>query len=131
MCGILGIINFNGKPVDQARLIQARDCMAHRGPDDSGVFISENKSAALAHRRLSMIDLSPLGHQPMTTDDGRYTFIHNGEIYNHNQITSLASCIQYPASVIQQSGRLHPVQRPLGMVSSILHPVSRIQCIVF
>jgi len=83
MCGIFGVINFNGRPVDQTKLLEARDCMSHRGPDDAGVYFSENKSVALAHRRLPIIDLSPLGHQPMTTDDGRFTIVHNGEVYNY------------------------------------------------
>ena len=55
-------------------------------PDDAGVYFSESNSAALAHRRLSIIDLSPLGHQPMTTDDGRFTIVHNGEVYNYAEL---------------------------------------------
>jgi len=86
LCGIFGAINFNGSQIDQAKVIAARDCMAHRGPDDSGLYLSEDKTAALAHRRLSIIDLSPLGHQPMTSEDGRFTIVHNGEIYNYLEI---------------------------------------------
>lgn len=86
MCGILGVVNFNGKPVDSEAVLQARECMAHRGPDDSGIYFSGDKSAALAHRRLSIIDLSAMGHQPMSTDDGRFTILHNGEIYNYTEI---------------------------------------------
>lgn len=87
MCGIFGVINFNGSQIDQAKVIVARDCMAHRGPDDSGLYLSEQKTTALAHRRLSIIDLSPLGHQPMTSEDGRFTIIHNGEIYNYKELS--------------------------------------------
>ncbi|MBI5540801.1 MAG: asparagine synthase (glutamine-hydrolyzing) [Bacteroidia bacterium] len=106
MCGIFGVININGK-IDESRVIAARDILAHRGPDDAGVYFSqrgshfdkaqrdilnyvadEDKNAnhvfiALAHRRLSIIDLSPAGHQPMTTNDGRFTIVYNGEIYNY------------------------------------------------
>ena len=86
MCGIFGVINFNGSQIDPAKVIAARDCMAHRGPDDAGFYLNESKSVALAHRRLSIIDLSPLGHQPMTTDDGRFTIVHNGEVYNYRSL---------------------------------------------
>ena len=100
MCGIFGVINFDGQPVDKEKVLSARDILAHRGPDDSGVYyssinhsdstgiessINQSKelfSVALTHRRLSIIDLSPAAHQPMTTEDGRYTIVFNGEIYN-------------------------------------------------
>ncbi len=60
------------------------DAIAHRGPDDEGIFIDEN--IAFGHRRLSILDLSANGHQPMISADGRYILIFNGEIYNHNEI---------------------------------------------
>ncbi len=84
MCGIFGVIN-NNQPVDENKVIAARDIIEHRGPDDKGIFVSPDKSAALAHRRLSIIDLSSAAHQPMTTD-GRYTIVFNGEIYNYQEI---------------------------------------------
>ena len=71
MCGIFGVIHFDEKPVDKEKVIQARDRLTHRGPDDKGIFISKTANAVFGHRRLSIIDLSPLGHQPMTTEDGR------------------------------------------------------------
>ena len=58
--------------------------IAHRGPDDAGVFVGENVS--LGHRRLSIIDLSQMTHQPMTTPDGRFTVIYNGELYNFKEL---------------------------------------------
>lgn len=58
----------------------------HRGPDDCGVWIDENAGVALGHRRLSIVDLSPAGHQPMLSASGRYTLVFNGEIYNHWQL---------------------------------------------
>jgi asparagine synthase (glutamine-hydrolysing) len=57
-------------------------CLEHRGPDDSGVWASDDGAIALAHRRLSIVDLSPLGHNPMTWGDGRLWITFNGEIYN-------------------------------------------------
>ena len=86
MCGILGQLNFNGNTVDEQMLIRARDVLAHRGPDDIGLFINGDKRVGLAHRRLSIIDLSSGGHQPMSTEDGRYTIVFNGEIYNYREI---------------------------------------------
>ena len=84
MCGIFGVINTKEK-IDEGRVIAARDIIAHRGPDDLGIFISPDKTTALAHRRLSILDLSSAAHQPMTTDD-RYTIVFNGEIYNYQEL---------------------------------------------
>jgi len=86
MCGIFGVINFNGKEIDIGKVEKARDSMSHRGPDDYGIYSSSfshssiHSSIVLAHRRLSIIDLSPSGHQPMSTGDGRFTILFNGEI---------------------------------------------------
>jgi asparagine synthase (glutamine-hydrolysing) len=80
MCGITGRLNFrSGAPVDPDLLRDMCDLIAHRGPDDSGVFV--DGPVGLGHRRLSIIDLSDGGHQPMT-DDGRLWITFNGEIYN-------------------------------------------------
>jgi asparagine synthase (glutamine-hydrolysing) len=78
MCGILGYVGlFNSDTL--ARGLQA---IAHRGPDDAGVFIDATAAIGLGHVRLSIIDLSPLGHQPMASDDGQVVLVFNGEIYN-------------------------------------------------
>ena len=61
-------------------------CLAHRGPDDVGAWESADGAVALAHRRLAVIDLSPLGHNPMTWDDGRLWITFNGEIYNFQEL---------------------------------------------
>ena len=82
MCGIYGIVDLR-RAVEPAFLERQRDLLTHRGPDDSGSWISPSGSVGLAHRRLSIIDLSPLGHQPMRTPDGRCTIVFNGEIYNY------------------------------------------------
>ena len=59
------------------------DAIAHRGPDDSGVWCESEAGLALAHRRLAVLDISPSGHQPMFSASGRYVIVFNGEIYNH------------------------------------------------
>jgi len=84
MCGIYGLAG--GSASDRDQLIQRRDRLAHRGPDDAGSWCSPDGRVALAHRRLSIIDLSPGGHQPMASSDRRCMIIFNGEIYNHRDI---------------------------------------------
>jgi asparagine synthase (glutamine-hydrolysing) len=81
MCGIAGIVSFQqDERVDEARLVRMRDVIAHRGPDDAGLWIEG--PVGLAHRRLSIIDVGG-GHQPMTTEDQGVWGVFNGEIYNH------------------------------------------------
>ena len=80
MCGIAGYWSANGGAVDASPLA---DALTHRGPDDSGAWADESAGIALSHRRLAIIDLSPAGHQPMTSPDGRFVTVFNGEIYNH------------------------------------------------
>ena len=84
MCGICGIINFNDLHVNEDRLRTMMSKMKHRGPDDEGVFTDGN--IGLGFVRLSIIDLSSAGHQPMFSDDGRYALIFNGEIFNYIEI---------------------------------------------
>jgi len=67
MCGIAGIFNLNGEPVSQVILRKMTDAIAHRGPDGEGFYI--DSFIGLGHRRLAIIDLSPAGHQPMSTED--------------------------------------------------------------
>lgn len=80
MCGICGKINFDSNPIDTSLLKRMTSCLSHRGPDDEGVYIKRN--VGLGHRRLSIIDLSPLAHQPMSNEDGTVWIVYNGEIYN-------------------------------------------------
>lgn len=85
MCGIAGILQFgagtrNDDLAENARRMAL--ALAHRGPDDSGVWTDAGAGVALSHRRLSIVDLSALGHQPMVSASGRYVVTYNGEIYN-------------------------------------------------
>jgi asparagine synthase (glutamine-hydrolysing) len=84
MCGLAGLISASG--VDRALLRRMADRLAHRGPDDEGIWADEAAGVGLAHRRLSIVDLSPSGHQPMESGDGRFVLAYNGEIYNHAQL---------------------------------------------
>ncbi len=84
MCGIAGIINYHQQPVREPQLQHMMDCMRHRGPNDEGTFIDQ--SLGFGFVRLSIIDLSAAGHQPMRSEDGRYTLIFNGEIYNYIEL---------------------------------------------
>jgi asparagine synthase (glutamine-hydrolysing) len=85
MCGIVGI--FSKTPLsDQDVLLRMRDTMIHRGPDDAGVWWSMDKCLGLAHRRLSIIDISPGGHQPMEDSGGQNVIVYNGEIYNYHEL---------------------------------------------
>ncbi len=90
MCGICGIINFDGQPIDEPQLLRMRQALAHRGPDDCGMIIlkPEGSRAAvgLAHRRLAVIDLSPNAHQPMSDASERYFIVYNGEVYNFREL---------------------------------------------
>ena len=90
MCGIAGLISFNRDlPKDEMKGMVKRmaDAMVHRGPDDSGVWIDPSGYCALSHRRLSIIDTSSAGHQPMESLDSRYCITYNGEIYNFKELS--------------------------------------------
>ncbi len=84
MCGITGIFNLNGAPVSPVSLRRMTDAIAHRGPDGEGFFT--DSFIGLGHRRLSIIDLSPAGHQPMLSPDQMVALSYNGEIYNFQEI---------------------------------------------
>jgi len=84
MCGISGIVNFNNKSVEKAVVAQMMKKMKHRGPDDEGIFLEDN--IGLGFVRLSILDLSISGHQPMESDDGKYVMIFNGEVYNYIEL---------------------------------------------
>jgi asparagine synthase (glutamine-hydrolysing) len=88
MCGINGIYAYHrgADPIDRDELVRSRDQMAKRGPDGFGEWVSPEGSIGFGHRRLSIIDLSPAGAQPMTSADGRLTVTFNGEIYNYRAL---------------------------------------------
>jgi asparagine synthase (glutamine-hydrolysing) len=87
MCGIAGIIRLNTNNGRlEAKIEKMQTALKHRGPDDAGIYISTDKQAALAHTRLSILDLSAAGHQPMSTTDNRYHITFNGEIYNFQEL---------------------------------------------
>jgi len=85
MCGITGLVYFDrDKVVDAALLDRMKNQLSHRGPDDEGIFLDQN--VGLGFRRLSIIDLSPQGHQPMCNEDGTVWIVFNGEIYNFQEL---------------------------------------------
>jgi asparagine synthase (glutamine-hydrolysing) len=86
VCGIVGILSRREGRVDADLLARMRDTMTHRGPDGSGVWVDPAHGIGLAHRRLSIVDLSEAGAQPMATADGALTIVYNGEVYNHQAI---------------------------------------------
>lgn len=88
MCGILGTFTLEPLPELEARLEAGLKALRHRGPDDRGLEVetASGGTLALGHTRLSIIDLSPGGHQPMHSLDGRYTVVYNGEIYNYREL---------------------------------------------
>ena len=87
MCGVTGFWQPGND--DQAALAEQvrrmADTLAHRGPDDEGVWVDPGAGVALGFRRLAILDLSPTGRQPMLSADGRYVVIFNGEIYNFRE----------------------------------------------
>jgi len=90
MCGIAGIIDFQGRKIDEALLCRFCDILGHRGPDDRGVWVHQDSgfSAGLAHTRLAVIDPTPEAHQPMADATGRYAVTYNGELYNYRSLRS-------------------------------------------
>jgi asparagine synthase (glutamine-hydrolysing) len=88
MCGLAGFLTNNANVLAKAEVIAKAmaQTIQHRGPNDSGFWVDVNAGVALAHRRLSVLDLSPAGHQPMVSRSGRYVIAFNGEIYNHLEL---------------------------------------------
>jgi asparagine synthase (glutamine-hydrolysing) len=91
MCGICGIVGVS----DRSSIELMTSTLSHRGPDDFGVKLFDSSGTALGHRRLSILDLSPLGHQPMTDTEGRYWLTYNGEIYNYLEVRNDLSAKGY------------------------------------
>lgn len=84
MCGVAGIVNRDGRPVERATVERMTDAIAHRGPDGEGQYV--DGAVGLGNRRLAVIDLSPAGAQPMQNERGDVTITYNGEIYNFREL---------------------------------------------
>ncbi len=86
MCGISGWLLKPDKRRDDDHLCAMADALSHRGPDDRGYYFDPHQGIALAHNRLSIIDLSSAGHQPMLSEDGKVALVYNGELYNFREL---------------------------------------------
>lgn len=88
MCGLAGLFRAGGARDEEltAQLRAMTDCIVHRGPDDGGTFTVPEAGVGLGFRRLAIIDLSPMGHQPMASGSGRFTLVFNGEVFNHHAL---------------------------------------------
>jgi asparagine synthase (glutamine-hydrolysing) len=88
MCGICGIYEYGVSQggVTDSLVVSMRDTMTHRGPDDAGSYVSDDRRVGLGNRRLAIVDLSPAGRNPMPNEDGRVWITFNGEIYNHKSL---------------------------------------------
>src|ERR1700687_2144621 len=80
MCGFVGVVRLDGRPVADATVARMNAKLAHRGPDGEGVWV--DGPVGLGHRRLAIIDLSPAAHQPMCGETGDLVLVYNGELYN-------------------------------------------------
>src|SRR5579864_8620740 len=97
MCGIAGVVSLEPDPALPALAQRMNDVLAHRGPDGEGIFVCPSGRAALAHRRLAIIDLVT-GDQPMTDHAHRRTIVFNGEIYNFRELRATQLSSEYPFS---------------------------------
>lgn len=96
MCGILGRVST--VPTETPEFLSLLDKLTHRGPDDYGVWLSHCRRVSFGHRRLSVMDLSEASRQPMSSADGRYTIVFNGEIYNFEQLRAELSSLGHRIS---------------------------------
>ena len=84
MCGIAVAIGMNGRPIERAAVERMAESLLHRGPDDGGIYV--DGAVGMGFRRLSILDLSEAGHQPMVSQDGQYVLVFNGEIFNYVEL---------------------------------------------
>lgn len=131
MCGIIGAIQDGLKSEQWEGLLQSMsDCLAHRGPDDAGIWCDAAVGVGLGHRRLSIVDLSPLGHQPMVSPSGRYYITYNGEVYNFHELREELKSLGHSfrgnsdteviLAAIEQWGLMGAVNRFIGMFAFAL-----------
>src|SRR5688572_13554913 len=126
MCGITGLWSGRPEPNGAATAQRMASAISHRGPDDHATWDDADIGIALAHRRLSIVDLSPLGRQPMVSASGRYVLVFNGEVYNYRRLreelpaaarSSLRgqSDTEVMLAAIEAWGLFPAVQRFIGM----------------
>ena len=126
MCGLVGFLGY--RVFDAQLLCSMAKTIQSRGPDDVGYWFDEEDRVGLAHRRLSILDLSSAGHQPMRSDDDRYTIVFNGEIYNHLAIREEINNINWHGhsdtetllAGIQTWGLLETLKKSIGMFAIAL-----------
>jgi asparagine synthase (glutamine-hydrolysing) len=128
MCGIAGIWQPEAAIDIGAAAGRMLCTLTHRGPDDDGIWVDPAVALALAHRRLSILDLSAAGHQPMTSSCGRYVVVYNGEIYNHLDLRAELGAMQWRGhsdtetllACIQAWGLRRALERAVGMFALAL-----------
>lgn len=130
MCGITGFYSLADFRAESATLhvCAMSDALAHRGPDDSGQWIDAAAGIALGHRRLSIVDLSAAGHQPMFSASGRYVIVLNGEVYNHVELRAELGDIQWRGhsdietllAALERWGLCRTIEKAVGMFAFAL-----------
>src|SRR5215469_5561707 len=93
MCGISGWLLTPDQRRSEQELVAMADAIAHRGPDDRGYFLDHARGVALSNNRLSIIDLTQAGHQPMLSEDGDKVLVYNGELYNFRDLRKELECL--------------------------------------
>lgn len=132
MCGITGFITPSGYGEERLRATARTmtDSLAHRGPDSDGIWVDPAAGLALGHRRLAILDLSPLGAQPMVSQGGRFVIAYNGEVYNHGELRPELEAAGYAfrgtsdtetmLAAIDHWGLVRALQRFIGMFAFAL-----------
>src|ERR1700693_1909469 len=130
MCGISGFLQPTGGPNLESSILAITKPLFHRGPDDSGHWIDSRVGIGLGHCRLSILDLSPLGHQPMHSACGRYVTVFNGEIYNFKTLRKelgeagrslrSRSDTEVLLTAVSQWGLFEAIKRLVGMFAFAL-----------
>ncbi len=123
MCGIAGVLSSVGRHVTAEAVSGMALALRHRGPDDAGVWVDADSGVALAHRRLAILDLTPAGHQPMVSANGRFVIVFNGEIYNHGDLRAQLRGVNWRGhsdtetlvAGFEQWGIRATIQRTVGM----------------
>ena len=118
MCGIAGIVRFGRNPVKKEEVLKMMQVIKHRGPDDEGVYV--DGPIGLGHVRLSILDLSVAGHQPMTDPTGRYTIIQNGESYNYIELREELQSMGYTFQTQTEFQKIYNIE-PTPAEVPVLH----------